>query len=169
MITTLVSFATGNWQRLAIYALLALILLGSAAGWGYMRGVERLYSYQAEQAKATVRVVVKQGAITVRVVTKYVQGKARSEQTQQTTHEEVARYEKDNPGLCLDARWRVLHDSAAAGILPASPGGTEAKANAPPAATALATVSANYAAHNDCADELEALQDWAAQQAAVKP
>ena len=108
-------FVTGNWQRLAIYGLLAVILLGSAAGWGYMRGVKRLYEYQADQATATIAVVVKQGEITERIVTRYVKVQAATQVVEQNIKKEVARYAEKNPASCLDARWGRLHDGAALG------------------------------------------------------
>lgn len=169
MIAGILAFAVGNWQRLALYAALAVILLGTAAGWGYHRGVLQLYDYQVKQATAAVKVITRQGAVTTKIVTRYIRAKARAEQTQQTTHEEVVRYEKSNPGLCLDARWRLLHDSAASGTLPPAPSGADGASDPPKAAAAIDTVTSNYGAHNDCADKLDALQAWVREQAAIRP
>lgn len=161
-------FIIGQWQRLAIYALLAVILLGGAAGWGYHKGVQRLWDYQAEQARETVKVVVKQGQATERVVTRYVRVQGETRVVTETIEKEIPTYVVQNPGLCLDPGWRRLHDSAAANAIPAAPGATDAEAAAPSAAAALETVTGNYGAHHRCADQLEALQEWLLAQAAVR-
>jgi hypothetical protein len=51
-----------------VIALLAAALLELD---GYRRGERKLWEYQAAQAKAAVPAIVKQGATTERVVTKY--------------------------------------------------------------------------------------------------
>lgn len=162
-------FAVGNWQRLLIYALVIMMLLGAAAGWGYHHGVQRLWDYQAEQARETVKVVIKQGKATERVITKYVKVQGVTETVTQTVEKEVVRYVDKNPGYCLDAEWRRLHDSAAANTVPDPAGTADAALGAPKAAEAIETVTPNYAACHRTADRLDALQEWVRQQAAVKP
>ena len=159
----------GNWQRLAIYGLLATIALGAAAGWGYMRGVERLYAYQADQARQAVRILVKQGEATERVVVKYVKVAGATRTVTQTVEKEVIRYVDQNPGSCLDHRWGVLHDAAASNTLPPGPGPADGASGAPTAAETLETVTGSYAACHRTADRLEALQAWVKAQAEVRP
>lgn len=167
-LASIAGFAAGNWQRIAIYALLATVLLGSAAGWGYMRGVERLYDYQAKQAQASVKVILKQGAVTEKVVTRYIRMKEAAQVVVRTVKEEVTRYEPSNPGYCLDAGWRSLHDAAATGTVPDPARRADETSGAPKAAEALGAVTDNYAACRRTADQLESLQEWVRQQATVK-
>lgn len=168
-LASLVGFAAGNWQRLAIYALLAAGALAGAAGWGYMKGVERLYAYQAEQARQAVRIIVKQGEATERVVTRYVKVQGATRTVTQTVEKEVIRYVETNAGSCLDHAWGVLHDAAAANTLPPGPGPADGAARAPTAAQALEAVTGSYAACHRTADRLEALQAWVRAQAEVRP
>lgn len=77
-------FAAGNWQRLAIYGLLIAGAAAACAGWGYMKGVERLYTYQADQARQAVKIVVKQGEATERVVVRYVKVRGATQVITQT-------------------------------------------------------------------------------------
>lgn len=162
-------FAAGNWQRLAIYGLLIAGAAAACAGWGYMKGVERLYTYQADQARQAVKIVVKQGEATERVVVRYVKVRGATQVITQTVEKEVLRYVDTNPGSCLDHRWGVLHDAAAANTLPPTPGPTDGASGAPKAAEALQAVTDSYAACHRTADRLDALQAWVRAQAEVRP
>ena len=159
----------GNWQRLVIYGLLIAGVLAASAGWGYMKGVERLYAYQAKQATQAVKIVVKQGEATERVVTRYVKVKGTTQVVTQTVEKEVVRYVETNPGPCLDAEWRRLHDTAAANTLPETTPRADDPGGAPTAAQALEAVTGSYAACHRTADRLEALQAWVRAQAEVRP
>lgn len=159
----------GNWQRLAIYGLLILGVLSAAAGWGYHRGVKKLWDYQGKQATMAAKVVVKQGAATERVVIRYVKVQGATRTVIQTIEKEVVRYVETNPGPCLDAQWRSLHDAAAANTVPPTPGPADGAGGAPTAAEALETVAASYAACHRTADRLTALQEWILEQAEVRP
>ena len=155
----------GNWQRVLIYAVVAAALAATVWMHGYFKGKAALYEYQAEQARAGAAIVVKQGAATERVVNRYIKVKGDTQVVTLTVEKEVVRYADSNPGLCLDAGWRRLHDAAALNAVPvpaAEPDG-EGRA-APPAALALQAVAENYAACHRTADRLDALQDWAREQ-----
>lgn len=169
MFTGLISFFVGNWTRLAIYGLVAVVLLGWAGGIGYMHGVAKLYEYQADQMRETVKVIIKRGEVTTRILTKYITVKAQAEVVTNTIEKEVVRYEKDNAGSCLDARWGVLHDSAAAGTIPPATAGLDGTGAAPQAAIAIQAVTENYATCRRALTKLAALQDWLHDQAAIKP
>lgn len=151
--------------RIGVYALTALLLLGGAAGWGYHRGVQRLWDYQAEQAQLAVKIVTKQGEVTERVVTKYVKVKAEAVVIEKLVEKEVIRYA--NTGHCLDAEWGRLHD-ASTGAVPDASAGTDDASRAPTAAHALQTVTENNARCIRTADRLDALQEWVKGQAGVK-
>lgn len=152
-------------ERYIIYGLVILGVLGAAWGHGYMKGSNRLYAYQAEQAKEGARVVVKQGAATERVVTRYIKVAGATQTVTVTVEKEVERYA--NTGYCLDGAWRRLHDAAASNAVPAAPGLADGESGAPEAARALQTVTGNYAACHRTADRLDALQHWVREQADI--
>ena len=166
MIATALAFVSGNWARLAIYGLLIVGALAAAAGVGYHKGVQRLWDYQVEQARAAVSIVVKQGKVTERVVTKYITIKAKAQIVEHTVEKEVIRYVDKNPGHCLDPEWRRLHD-ASTGALPDPAGGADDPGRAPTAAEAIETITQNNARCIRTADRLDALQEWVREQQKV--
>lgn len=153
-------------SRWIIYGALAFSLATLLTGYGYMKGSERLYKYQAEQARAAVAVVTKQGIVTERVVNHYIKVKGATQTVTQTVEKEVVKYVETNTGSCLDGRWRVLHDAAASNTVPQASGGTDA---APGAAQALATVTGNYSVCHREEDKLRALQEWVREQQKARP
>lgn len=168
MITSIIGFFTGQWQRLLIYGLVILMALGTAAGWGYHRGVLKLYEYQAKQAQEAVKIITKQGAVTEVVRTEYVKVREKAKVVERTVTQEVVKYVDKNPGMCLDAEWGRLFD-ASTGAVPDSSGGTDGTGGAPTAAKALETVTQNNARCIRTADKLDGLQSWIVKQRAVKP
>lgn len=162
----IIDFFTGGIARwLVLGAVLAVAVVMLRMHWVQV-GREQILR---ETAVAGVRLVVKQGAVTERVVTKYIKLKAATEIVTQYVEKEVTRYAESNPGYCLDAEWRRVHDAEALNTVPEAAGRPDAEGGAPKAATALATVTANYAACHRTADRLDALQEWAAGQAALAP
>jgi len=163
-------FALGNWSRIAIYGALALAAIAVVWGHGYHKGIQRLWDYQVEQAQQTVKMIVKQGAVTERVVTKYIKVKAETVIVERTIEKEVDHYAETHLGLCLDPDWRRLHDAAATGTIPDPAGGAHGEGGAAPtAAQALQTVSTNYAACIRTANRLDALQEWVEGQKRLNP
>lgn len=154
------------WRLLAM-ALAAVALF--SIGWfrGNEHGGQKLIDYIGKQAAETVRVVKLQGAATERIVTKYVKVAGKTKTVTETVEKEVVRYAESNPGACLDGRWRVLHDAAAANVIPPAPGPVDAAGGAPKAAEAIGAVTDNYAACHRDADRLDALQEWVRAQQAV--
>lgn len=150
----------GNWQRLLLYGTILLAIGTILIGYGYHKGSQRLYEYQADQAKAAVAIVVKQGKATEKIVTRYVKVKGDTQVVTTTIEKEVVRYAESNPGTCLDGAWRRLHDAAATNAVPGPASLADGESRAPPAAAALNTVTENYAACHRTADKLDALQDW---------
>jgi len=159
----------GGWQSIVIYALLAAGVLAGAAGWGYMQGMENLYEYQGKQAQQAIKVVVKQGEATERVIVNYVKVKGETRTVTQTVEKEVIKYVATNPGHCLDSEWGLLHDAAAANTVSTPPGRADGAGGAPTAAEALQAVTDSYAACHRTADRLDALQAWVREQAKVEP
>lgn len=162
---------TGPYAMLAKWAVIALVV-ASFGGWcwfkGNAHGTQKLYDYQAAQAKEGARIVVKQGKVTERVVTRYIKVRGTTDTVTRTVEKEVVRYAENNPGLALDYRWRWLHDTAAANALPGPGPRLDAEGGAPTAAQALEAVTANYAKHHACVDRLDGLQEWVREQRKVR-
>lgn len=158
----------GNWQRFLVYGVVALLIAGMLELDGYRRGERKLWEYQAKEAAARVVIVTKQGTVTEKVVTKYIKVREATQTIANGIKNEVIKYVETNPGYCLDARWGVLHDAAAANTVPESVRSADEPLRAPTAAGALETVTANYGACNRTADKLDALQDWVKAQQKVK-
>lgn len=156
-----------DFARVAIYAVLFVAVVTLAELHGYSRGKQLLFEAQAEQAVQAVKVARAREIVTEKVVTKYVERQQKAQVVTNTITKEVVRYVESNPGSCLDARWRELHDAAAKNELPISESVAHAAGGAPTAAAAISTVTENYAACNRTADRLDALQDWVREQSKV--
>jgi hypothetical protein len=105
--------------RILVYSALASLVLVLAELDGYRRGEKKLYDYQAKQATAAVAIVVKRGAVTERVVTRYVKILEDRKDAADQIKKEVETYA--NTSACLDDDWRRLHDAAALGSIPRAP------------------------------------------------
>jgi hypothetical protein len=155
----------GNWQRFAVYGAVhrcwswALLELD-----GYRRGERKLWEYQAAQAKAAVPVVVKQGAVTERVVTKYRDRVRSSAKPLKSSKRRSSRYVPPSADPVLPRGWVVLHDAAAAGAIPEAADGVDVAAPAVAASQAAKGVVANYGACHATEAQLEGLQEWVREQ-----
>ena len=163
----MLAFVIANYGRFIAYGVAAIAVASTIWLHGYGRGVQKLYDFQVAQATEAVKVIVKQGAVTEKVVTKYVKVQGRTRVITNTIEKEVVRYAAQNTTSCLDTDWGRLHDAAAAGAVSEAPGPADGTAGAPKAADALETVTANYAACNRNADRLTALQEWVTEQSLV--
>ncbi len=162
---------TGPYAMLAKWAVIGLLVLAVATfAWfkGDAYGTQKLTDYQGKQAIESNRVMTARQVVTTKVITKYVQVAAKTQAVSDTVKQEVAQYAEVNRSNCLDAGWRVLHDTAVANAIPDSARGADAASGAPSAAAAIATVTGNYSACQKDIDRLSALQDWIRQQQAVK-
>ena len=153
-----------GWVRYAAAAALAIALIA----FGYTKGADSVQAdwdlAVAKDANATVRVVIKQGAVTERIVTRYIDRVRTIRETGETIIKEVPIYvPADSPAL--PGGFRVLHDHAAAGTVPDPAGGAHAAPVAAQAATA--TVTENYTACLANAEQLTNLQQWIRDQRAL--
>ena len=160
----LISFFTGGLGRWIVLA----VIVGSALAFAreHFINIGR-QQVLAENQKAAIKIVTKQGTVTERIVNHYIKVKGDTQIVTQTVEKEVVKYADANSGYCLDADWRRLHDSAALNTVPDAGQQVDGASGAPTAATALQTVTENYARANRTADRLDALQDWVRQQQAV--
>lgn len=161
---SIIGFFTGGIGR---WIVLAVVVAGAAAFARSHFINEGRQQVLAENQAAALKIIVQQGAITERVVNKYIKVAGATETVTQTVEKEIVRYAETNTSTCLDADWRRLHDSAALNAVPAPGQPPDGTSGAPDSATALETVTKNYARCNRTADRLDALQDWVRQQYAV--
>ena len=130
---------------------------------GFSRGERKLFEYQAEQAKAAVPVIVRQGAVTERVVTRYRDRMVEVKLDTQTITREIPRHVPPAFDHVLPLGWVLTHD-AAAGAVPPAPGGVDVTAPSVRASQALETVAGNYGTCRAVGEQLLGLQSWVREQ-----
>ena len=150
----------GGWQRWAVYGAVAVMALGVAAGCGYHRGIRNLWEYQAEQARAAIPVIVRQGAVTERVVVEYRDRIVKVKGETQFITKEIVRYVPASADPVLPRGWLLLHDAAATRTVPAAPEGVDVSAPAVAASEAARGVIENYGTCHATAIQLLKLQAW---------
>lgn len=153
-----------GWQRYLVYG--ALLLAAAALVWfhGYTRGEIKLFEYQAAQARAAIPVIVKQGAVTEKIVTRWRTVEKTIELEGKTIEKEIVRYVPPAADPVLGLGWLRLHDAAATGAVPPPTEGIDVAAPAIAASTALRGVTGNYLSCRLNAAQLAELQDWVRQQ-----
>jgi hypothetical protein len=170
VIATALAFLTGNWIRLALYGVVILGALGTAAGVGYHKGVQRLWDYQVEQARQAVKIVLKQGEVTERVIIEYIEREAKIRTVTQTIEKEVVRYVDSGLDRCpLSVAAVSLHDAAVANTVPDAARSTDGTASGLETAALTQTCTENYAEYHRTASRLTGLQKWVTEQGRVKP
>lgn len=164
---------TGPYAMLAKWAIIGIVVLGAfITGWvkGNIHGTEKLYAYQAKQATEAARIVVKQGAVTEKVLTKYIKVKGDTEVITNTVEKEVIRYEQAKLDQCpLSVAAVSLHNSAALNKLPDPASSVDGTPSGVKAAALTKTCTENYATYHKTANRLRGLQEWVREQEAVKP
>jgi hypothetical protein len=161
---------SGPYAMFARMAVVAIILVSAfGTGWvkGNQHGTKKLTDYQGAQAVESIKVVTRQGEVTEREVTKYVNVAGKTKVVTETIEKEVTKYVDSKPlalACMLDNRWVRLHDAAALGTVPPAASADDATAGTVSAAQALPGITSNYAAGNRTADRLEALQGWVREQ-----
>jgi hypothetical protein len=130
---------------------------------GYSRGERKLFEYQAEQARAAVPVIVRQGAVTERVVVKYRTRLVEVQAATVTITREIPRHVPPAVDPMLPVGWLLLHDAAARAVPPA-PGGVDVTSPGARASQAIETVAGNYGACHANAEQLNGLQAWVREQ-----
>lgn len=165
-----IAIFTGPYALLAKWAVIGIVLLSAfGTGWvkGNQHGTQKLTDYQAKQATESVKVIVKQGATTERVVIQYVKVAGQTKVVTNTIEKEVERYVEGKPlalSCMLDNRWVRLHDSAATGAVPPAAAGDDGTSGEISAAQALTVITQNYGAAHRNEDKLTFCQNWVREQ-----
>lgn len=151
----------GRWLVLGALVMAsygAAYFSGKAAGWDKRDAVAQAEAKEADRLSAALG--QKRVVITEKVVTKYVD---RIKVIEREGAEVIRYVDRLIPAATPDlpGGWRVLHDAAASGRFPESPGGLDASGADPvPVAAAAETLAANYQACRANAEQLTALQEW---------
>ena len=160
----------GPMGALYKWGVIALLIAAFGAfSWfkGNEHGTQKLIDYQAKQATEAVKVIVKQGEATVRVIDHYIQVKGATKVVTETVEKEVIKYVESKPlamACMLDNRWIGLHDSAATGTVPGPAAPTDGASGGIDAAQALPGITGNYAKANRNKDRYEGLKAWVREQ-----
>lgn len=161
---SLLSIPSVFYRWLAVAALVASF---GAVCWfkGDEHGSAKLTKAQIEAMKQGEKIIVKRGEVTTQVETEFVPVLQNAQVITRTIIKEVPVYvPTTDPDL--SGGFRVLHDAAAAGVLPDRASIPHA---APvPAQDAASTVTENYGICRENAIRLEGLQKWVRAQGAVK-
>lgn len=158
-----------NLTRYLVYGVVILCVLSTVWMHGFFHGEQKLFEERAKLATEKVALVVKQGGITEKVITRYVRTAAKTATTTESIEHEISNLAnaptpEGSDRHCLAPSWGWLHDAAADNRVPGNPRPADGTARAPEAIAALRTVSQNYAACHRTADRLEALQEWVREQ-----
>ena len=151
-------------SKIAIATTLAAALFSAGLYVGHKWGVSSCYEATIEAQRHTIETGIKQGVVSDKTVTKYVdrvqivQGKSR------TIIKEIPIYVKDT--CTLSADWRMLHDSAVKSELPDPTRDSDERTVT--AQDALETVAVNYGICHQNAATLSSLQDWVKEQALIR-
>lgn len=153
-------FAALDLTRWLVWAVVIASAVSVVWMHGYSRGERKLFEYQAEQARAAVPIIVKQGAITERVVTVFRDRIVKEKATTVTITKEIALYVPPAADPVLPRGWVLVHDAAAAGAVPPAPGGIDVTAAGVAASRAAEKVVENYGTCRAISTQLVSLQEW---------
>jgi hypothetical protein len=152
----------GRWLIIAA-------LIAASYGAAYMKGRNDGFQKReaiaqeelAQQDRLSAALAALRGRVTERVVTVY---RDRIKVVREKGEEVIRYVEKLVPAdSCpLPGGWRVLHDAAAEGRIPAAPERIDAAAVS--AQEAARTVASNYSTCRETAERLTSLQAWVTQQ-----
>lgn len=159
-----IAFLAGPIGRWIVIGLLVMASYGAAyfsgraVGWDKRDAVAQAEAKEADRLSAILS--KKREVITEKVVIKYVD---RIEVIEREGTEVIRYVDRLIPAATPDlpGGFRVLHDAAASGRFPDSPGGIDAAGAAPvPVTEAAETLAANYSACRANSEQLTALQEW---------
>jgi hypothetical protein len=166
MIAGIISFFTGGWMRWAVLIFIVTSALAFERTHLINEGRAQVLS---ENKVAAAKIIVKQGAVTKEVVTKYKEVQGKTNTVIQYVDREVIRYEAAKLDQCNLSNdfVRVFNDSTVDAV-PNAAAGVDATPSGITAANALPVIVGNNATYKQVADELRGLQAWVAGQQSVK-
>ena len=159
---SLLSFVLPSWAKYAAIAVACLALVAFGFVKGDEHGTKKLITYQEQQHLASMKVVVRQGAVTEKIVTKYQTiTKTVKEKGDVITQQVPVFIDKKQDESCFVSNGvRIVHDAAASNEIPAPPGPHNGESSGLTLSTTLGTVTQNYAVYHEVATRLTACQEW---------
>ena len=151
-------------ERYLLYAALGLAVASGIWMHGYSRGEIKLFEYQAEQALAAVPVIVRQGEVTEKIITRWRTKAAEIVVRTEVIEKEIVRYVPAAADPVLGAGWVWMHDRAATGAISEAPAGADVAAPAIASSQALKGIVGNYGTCHGYVLQLLTLQAWVQQQ-----
>ena len=150
--------------------MIAAVAVAVVLGYTYMKGrQDGREAILRENVQAAVRIIREQGAVTERVVTKYVKVAGETKVKREVIEKEVIKYVESGLDSCpISNRAVVLHNASAANILPPTIGPTDGAASHLATSALTKTCTENYAIHHETADRLRSLQSWVKGQQALR-
>lgn len=167
----MIARALRYWPQIA-GALAVLLIVGGTYRAGVVHERHRQTAAAAEQRELRLRVEQRLRAETDRLAADLEAARARRQVVTRTITREVPRYVREPAPQCADAGlhsggFRVLHDAAAAGVVPDP--ARVADAPAVGAAAAAGTIADNYAACLDWRAQVIGWQQWYSTVAGPQP
>lgn len=158
----MIALALRWWPQIA-GALAVLLIVGGTYRAGVVHERNRQTAAAAEQRELRLRVEQRLRAETDRLAADLEAARAQRQVVTRTITREVPRYVREPAPQCADAGlhaggFRVLHDAAAAGVVPDP--ARVADAPAVGAAAAAGTIADNYAACLDWRAQVIGWQQW---------
>lgn len=167
----MIALALRYWPRI-VGALAVLLILGGTYRAGVVHERDRQTAAAAKQRELRLRVEQRLRAETDRLAADLEAARAQRQIITRTITREVPRYVREPAPQCADAGlhaggFRVLHDAAAAGVVPDP--ARVADAPAVGAAAAAGTIADNYAACLDWRAQVIGWQQWYSTVAGQQP
>lgn len=153
----------GGWRFLAVGFVVGALTSGVGVWW--LRDQMAAHS-EVRQAREVVRTIVRQGAVTTRVETRYVARAAEVRTVTRTITREIPHVLP----VEVDQRFPLpngfvrLHDAAALGTVPDTASVPDGAASDVTASEAASVIVDNYGTYYQTREQLLALQDWIRQQ-----
>ena len=161
----IIAFLTGGIGRWIV--LTVVVSAGVAWGCHHLINIGR-QQVLVENQKAAVKIVTKQGAVTVQVVDHYIKVQGQTKVVTQTVEKEVVKYEAAKLDTCvLSNEFVRVYDDSTVNSVPKPSEGVDGTPSGLTAAQALTILTGNNATYHQVADELRGLQDWVTQQQTV--
>lgn len=167
----MIALALRYWPQI-VGALAVLLILGGTYRAGVVHERDRQALAAAQQRELRLRVEERLRAETDRLTADLEAARAQRQVVTRTITREVPRYVREPAPQCADAGlhsggFRVLHDAAAAGVVPDPARVVDAPAVG--AATAAGTIVDNYAACLDWRAQVIGWQQWYSTVAGPQP
>lgn len=139
------------------------VLIAAVFGFGYVKGIERVYD---KQQVADTKIIVTQGKVTTKVITKYIKVKEKQDPIDKEIVNEGQAYAIDFPSDTYSFNnWYVrLHDSSVTGSVPPLSSGDDTDPSGISVAKQLNVAINNNIAGRQWKERALTCEEWAKEQ-----